>query len=58
MDYRTDYPNANAKCLLCGYAWFSRLVLRGLRPKSCPDCKSRRWDDAEYYAAHIRGVTS
>ena len=29
------------KCLRCGYEWLSVLD----RPKSCPDCKSRMWDE-------------
>jgi predicted Zn-ribbon and HTH transcriptional regulator len=30
---------SNKICLKCGYGWDSRKD----NPKSCPDCKSRRW---------------
>jgi predicted Zn-ribbon and HTH transcriptional regulator len=29
------------ECLKCGHKWFRRLIKS---PKSCPNCKCRKWD--------------
>jgi DNA-directed RNA polymerase subunit RPC12/RpoP len=30
------------KCLRCGHEWLPRL---DTRPKACPSCKNRKWDE-------------
>ncbi len=30
------------KCLRCGHKWIPR---SDKNPKSCPDCKNRKWDE-------------
>ena len=30
------------KCLKCGHTWYKRVIER---PKSCPNCKDRNWDE-------------
>jgi predicted Zn-ribbon and HTH transcriptional regulator len=34
-------PTTIKVCLQCGYSWPSRLE----RPKKCPECQSRKWDE-------------
>jgi predicted Zn-ribbon and HTH transcriptional regulator len=31
------------KCLSCGYTWIPRIETR---PKMCPGCKNRKWDES------------
>jgi len=33
----------NCKCQLCGYEWQARTK----SPKSCPNCKSYKWNNEE-----------
>ncbi|MGI5964990.1 MAG: hypothetical protein ACOX8L_03970 [Candidatus Methanomethylophilaceae archaeon] len=37
----SDFGRHRCVCLICGHSWIPR---RGKKPKSCPKCRTRKWD--------------
>jgi len=42
MINKTEGKMDKKECLRCGHEWLPRIEAR---PKSCPACKNRKWDE-------------